>query len=48
MPEQIDNALKAGAAAYLTKPLQIAGLLAMVDDLLAPPTGAKPGGGTSL
>ena len=48
MPEQIDNALKAGAAAYLTKPLQIAGLLAMVDDLLAPPTGAKPDGGTPL
>ncbi|HIV70741.1 MAG TPA: CHASE domain-containing protein [Candidatus Aquabacterium excrementipullorum] len=35
LPEQIDNALKAGAAAYLTKPLQIAALLDMVDDMLA-------------
>ena len=40
LPEQIDNALKAGASAYLTKPLQIAALLELVDDLLklSPPS----------
>ncbi|MFN3618046.1 MAG: CHASE domain-containing protein [Aquabacterium sp.] len=34
MPEQIDAALAAGAACYLTKPVQIPALLVQVDDLL--------------
>ncbi len=34
MPEQIDACLKAGAACYLTKPLQIGALLQQTDDLL--------------
>lgn len=34
MPEQIDAALAAGAACYLTKPVQVAALLVQVDDLL--------------
>ncbi len=48
LPEQIDNALKAGAAAYLTKPLQITALLDMVDDMLKlpPPTGRSGRGGS--
>lgn len=37
MPEQIDAALAAGAACYLTKPVQIAALLVQVDDLLKGP-----------
>ena len=35
MPEQIDAALSAGAACYLTKPVQIAALLVQVDELLS-------------
>lgn len=35
MPEQIDACLKAGAACYLTKPIQIRVLLQQIDDLLA-------------
>jgi signal transduction histidine kinase/CheY-like chemotaxis protein len=35
MPEQIDACLKAGAACYLTKPLQIKALLQQTDDLLS-------------
>lgn len=34
LPEQIDAALAAGAACYLTKPVQIPALLVQVDDLL--------------
>lgn len=34
MPEQIDAALAAGAACYLTKPVQVAALLVQVDELL--------------
>ncbi len=34
MPEQIDAALSAGAACYLTKPVQLAELLRQVDELL--------------
>jgi signal transduction histidine kinase/ActR/RegA family two-component response regulator len=41
MPEQIDACLKAGAACYLTKPLQIQALLQQTDDLLNAP--ALPG-----
>ncbi len=39
MPEQIDACLKAGAACYLTKPIQIRVLLQQIDDLLASPQG---------
>ncbi len=35
MPEQIEAALSAGAACYLTKPVQLAALLTQVDELLA-------------
>lgn len=38
MPEQIEASLSAGAACYLTKPVQLAALLSQVDDLLNPPT----------
>lgn len=34
MPEQIDAALSAGAACYLTKPVQLSELLRQVDELL--------------
>lgn len=34
MPEQIDAALSAGAACYLTKPVQLAELLRQVDELM--------------
>ena len=34
MPEQIDSALSAGAACYLTKPVQLPELLRQVDELL--------------
>ncbi|MDE2594395.1 MAG: CHASE domain-containing protein [Burkholderiales bacterium] len=34
MPEQIEAALSAGAACYLTKPVQLAALLTQVDELL--------------
>ena len=34
MPEQIDAALTAGAACYLTKPVQLSELLRQVDDLM--------------
>jgi signal transduction histidine kinase/CheY-like chemotaxis protein len=37
MPEQIDAALAAGAACYLTKPVQVAALLVQVDELLLGP-----------
>jgi signal transduction histidine kinase/ActR/RegA family two-component response regulator/sensor domain CHASE-containing protein len=40
-PEQIDASLKAGAACYLTKPLQISALLQQIDELLVRP--AAPG-----
>ncbi len=36
LPEQMDQALAAGAHHYLTKPLDVRQLLALVDDLLAP------------
>ena len=34
MPEQIDAALSAGAACYLTKPVQLSELLRQVDELM--------------
>ena len=37
LPEQIEQARAAGAHHYLTKPLDVRQLLALVDDLLAPP-----------
>jgi len=37
LPEQIDAALAAGAACYLTKPVQLPTLLSMMDELLAQP-----------
>ncbi len=37
LPEQIDAALAAGAACYLTKPVQLSTLLSMMDELLAQP-----------
>ncbi|HEY9109095.1 MAG TPA: PAS domain S-box protein [Roseateles sp.] len=39
-PEQIAQALSAGARHYLTKPLDVRELLALIDELLAPP--ARP------
>lgn len=36
MPEQIEASLAAGAACYLTKPVQLTALLAQVDELLNP------------
>jgi len=36
-PEQIAQALSAGARHYLTKPLEVRELLALIDELLAPP-----------
>ena len=36
MPEQIETALAAGAACYLTKPVQINSLLQQVSQLLQP------------
>ena len=40
-PEQIASARAAGARHYLTKPLDIRELLALVDELLAPPAEAE-------
>ncbi len=39
MPDQIEQARAAGATAYLTKPLQISAMLALVDELLGAPRG---------
>jgi signal transduction histidine kinase/CheY-like chemotaxis protein/sensor domain CHASE-containing protein len=40
-PEQIDACLKAGAACYLTKPLQISALLQQIDELLVRPASPR-------
>jgi CheY-like chemotaxis protein len=40
-PEQIAQARAAGALHYLTKPLDVRELLALVDELLASPPGVE-------